>query len=52
MFEDAGKAYGVDWRLLAAMGYQESHWRSHAVSPTGVRGIMMLTEATADYLEY
>jgi membrane-bound lytic murein transglycosylase F len=27
------------------------HWRSHAVSPTGVRGIMMLTEATADYLD-
>lgn len=41
----------VDWRLLAAIGYQESHWRSHAVSPTGVRGIMMLTQATADYLD-
>ena len=51
MFEEAGKAWGVDWRLLAALGYQESHWRSHAVSPTGVRGIMMLTEATADYLD-
>lgn len=50
MFEDAGDQWGVDWRLLAAVGYQESHWRSHAVSPTGVRGIMMLTEATADYL--
>jgi membrane-bound lytic murein transglycosylase F len=51
MFEDAGDSSGVDWRLLAALGYQESHWRSHAVSPTGVRGIMMLTEATADYLD-
>jgi len=51
MFEDAGRAYGVDWRLLAAIGYQESHWRSHAVSPTGVRGIMMLTKATAEYLD-
>jgi membrane-bound lytic murein transglycosylase F len=50
MFEESGEIYGVDWRLLAAIGYQESHWRSHAVSPTGVRGIMMLTEATADYL--
>jgi len=49
-FEDAGEAFGVDWRLLAALGYQESHWRSHAVSPTGVRGIMMLTKATAAYL--
>jgi len=50
-FEEAGELNGVDWRLLAAIGYQESHWRSHAVSPTGVRGIMMLTEATADYLD-
>ena len=50
-FEEAGSMNGVDWRLLAAIGYQESHWRSHAVSPTGVRGIMMLTQATADYLD-
>lgn len=49
-FEQAGAHWGVDWRLLAAIGYQESHWRSQAVSPTGVRGIMMLTEDTADYL--
>ena len=49
-FEEAGARYGVDWRLLAAIGYQESHWRSQAVSPTGVRGIMMLTEDTANYL--
>ena len=50
MFEAAGAEVGMDWRLLAAIGYQESHWRANAVSPTGVRGIMMLTEATADYL--
>ncbi|HNP63081.1 MAG TPA: membrane-bound lytic murein transglycosylase MltF [Woeseiaceae bacterium] len=50
MFEQAGAEWGVDWRLLAAIGYQESHWRSQAVSPTGVRGIMMLTRDTADYL--
>lgn len=50
MFEQAGADWGVDWRLLAAIGYQESHWRSQAVSPTGVRGIMMLTKATAEYL--
>ena len=49
-FEQAGANWDVDWRLLAAIGYQESHWRSQAVSPTGVRGIMMLTKATADYL--
>ncbi|MEM8548303.1 MAG: membrane-bound lytic murein transglycosylase MltF, partial [Pseudomonadota bacterium] len=50
LFEQAGRDTGIDWLLLAAIGYQESHWRSSAVSPTGVRGIMMLTEATADYL--
>lgn len=50
MFEQAGAEWGVDWRLLAAIGYQESHWRAQAVSPTGVRGIMMLTRATAEYL--
>lgn len=50
-FREAAAAHGLDWRLLAAVGYQESHWRAKAVSPTGVRGIMMLTEATADYLD-
>lgn len=50
MFETAGAELGVDWRLLAAIGYQESHWRANAVSPTGVRGLMMLTQDTADYL--
>ncbi|GAA0857081.1 membrane-bound lytic murein transglycosylase MltF [Aliiglaciecola litoralis] len=37
----------VDWRLIAAMSYQESHWDPKAKSPTGVRGMMMLTLATA-----
>lgn len=46
-FIEAGEAYDLDWRLLAAIGYQESHWRPDAVSPTGVRGLMMLTRPTA-----
>ena len=46
-FEQAAEQYDVDWRLIAAMGYQESHWDPDAVSPTGVRGIMMLTLKTA-----
>ena len=37
LFRDYAKTYELDWRLLAAMGYQESHWRPNAVSPTGVR---------------
>ena len=50
-FEAAAKKYGLDWRLIAAMGYQESHWDPDAVSPTGVRGIMMLTLKTAKDME-
>ncbi len=49
-FRKAAKETGVDWRLLAAQAYQESHWNADAVSPTGVRGIMMLTNATAKRL--
>ena len=37
----------LDWRLLAAISYQESHWEPHARSYTGVRGMMMLTLITA-----
>lgn len=47
LFTQAAAATGLDWRLLAAIGYQESHWDPSAVSPTGVRGLMMLTRATA-----
>lgn len=36
-----------DWRLIAALSYQESHWNPYATSPTGVRGMMMLTLPTA-----
>jgi membrane-bound lytic murein transglycosylase F len=46
-FREAAEENGFDWRLLAAMGYQESHWDADAVSPTGVRGLMMLTLRTA-----
>jgi membrane-bound lytic murein transglycosylase F len=46
-FENAARENTLDWRLLAAMGYQESHWDPKAVSATGVRGIMMLTQRTA-----
>jgi peptidoglycan lytic transglycosylase F len=50
-FLAAERATGIDWRLLAAMAYQESHWNPAAVSPTGVRGIMMLTEHTAGMMD-
>lgn len=50
LFRDYADAFNMDWRLLAAIGYQESHWRPNAVSPTGVRGLMMLTRNTASHI--
>ncbi|MCG8315945.1 MAG: membrane-bound lytic murein transglycosylase MltF [Pseudomonadales bacterium] len=46
-FKKAAKELDMDWRLLAAIGYQESLWNPNAISPTGVRGLMMLTLRTA-----
>jgi len=48
LFHHAQVQTGIDWRLLAALAYQESKWDPLATSPTGVRGLMMLTEDTAD----
>lgn len=50
-FQTAAAKNDLDWRLLAAIGYQESHWDSDATSPTGVRGIMQLTTDTANFLK-
>jgi membrane-bound lytic murein transglycosylase F len=50
LFEAAGAAHEIDWRLLAAVGYQESLWNNRAVSPTGVRGLMQITNQTARFL--
>lgn len=49
-FHDAERLTGIDWRLIAAMAWQESHWDPFATSYTNVRGMMMLTEETADRL--
>jgi len=48
LFEEAASLTGIDWQLLAAMSYRESHWNPLATSYTKVRGMMMLTEDTAD----
>ena len=50
VFKSAAAKYKVSWTLLAAQAYQESHWRANAKSPTGVRGMMMLTRTTAKEL--
>ena len=47
LFERAAAASGVDWRLLAAVGYQESHWDNTASSANGAVGMMMLTTEAA-----
>lgn len=46
-FKQTAKKYNLDWHLLAAIGYQESYLKPESVSPTGVRGLMMLTNNTA-----
>lgn len=46
-FREAAETHDLPFTLLAAQGYQESHWNPRAQSPTGVRGIMMLTQTTA-----
>ena len=47
MFEEAARAENISPSLLAAVSYQESHWNPRAKSPTGVRGMMMLTQPVA-----
>ncbi|MFP3927822.1 MAG: membrane-bound lytic murein transglycosylase MltF [Desulfobacteraceae bacterium] len=47
VIKEAAGEHGFDWRLIAAMLYQESHMDPNAESYTGVRGIMQLTEVTA-----
>jgi membrane-bound lytic murein transglycosylase F len=49
-FEEAAEKTGVDWRLLAAIGYQESKWDPAAESLNGASGVMMLTATTATSL--
>ncbi|GIT33549.1 MAG: hypothetical protein Ct9H300mP3_10800 [Gammaproteobacteria bacterium] len=55
LFKEATIQSGLHWTFLAAISYQESHWDPQAISKTGVRGLMMLTQTTAkefgEYLE-
>jgi membrane-bound lytic murein transglycosylase F len=47
IFRREARRYGFDWRLIAAMAYQESHYHPLATSYTGVRGLMQVTLDTA-----
>lgn len=51
MIRTVADEYLLDWHLLAAIAYQESHWNPYARSPTGVRGMMMLTSNTAQEMK-
>jgi peptidoglycan lytic transglycosylase F len=48
LFEQASEESGIDWRLLAAVGYQESKWDPSAQSNNGAAGVMMLMANTAE----
>ena len=48
VIKEAAREHGFDWRLIAAMIYQESHFDPGARSYTGVRGLMQLTQKTAE----
>jgi membrane-bound lytic murein transglycosylase F len=48
LFEQASEESGIDWRLLAAVGYQESKWDPTAQSNNGASGVMMLMANTAE----
>ena len=50
LFYRAQESSGVEWRLLAAVAYQESQWAPLATSETGVRGFMQITGDTARFL--
>ena len=51
LFQQAANKFNLDWRLLAAISYQESHWNPKAISHTGVKGLMMITNATAKQMK-
>jgi membrane-bound lytic murein transglycosylase F len=50
LFIDAQEKTAIEWRLVAAIAYQESQWDPAATSATGVRGFMQITGDTARHL--
>jgi len=47
LFKKYAKTIDFDWRLLAAIAYNESMFRPEAKSPQGAAGLMQLMPATA-----
>jgi membrane-bound lytic murein transglycosylase F len=50
-FERAATETGIDWKILASLGYQESRWLPRAVSSAGAQGVMMLMPQTAEKMQ-
>ncbi len=50
VFKKYSRQYNIPWTLIAAVAYQESKWNQQAVSHTGVKGLMQITQSTADYI--
>jgi membrane-bound lytic murein transglycosylase F len=46
--KEAAERYGFDWRLIAALVYQESQFDPWAQSFNGAKGLLQLTEPTAE----
>lgn len=49
-FRKSARQFQLPWQLVAAVSYQESKWNPEALSFTGVKGLMQLTQATADFV--
>jgi membrane-bound lytic murein transglycosylase MltF len=47
LFKKYGHQYGVDWLMLAAQAYQESHIDQSVHSPSGAVGVMQIKPSTA-----
>ncbi|MFW5729416.1 MAG: membrane-bound lytic murein transglycosylase MltF [Spirochaetota bacterium] len=47
LIKEEARKYGFDWRLIAALAYQESHYHPLSTSVAGAGGFMQLTPATA-----
>lgn len=47
LFKEAAQKTGFDWRLIAALCYQESAFDPEAVSWAGARGLMQIMPGTA-----
>jgi membrane-bound lytic murein transglycosylase F len=46
-FRKAGEKFSIDWKLLAALSYQESLFNPEAISPFGAMGLMQVLPNTA-----